>query len=104
MNENKKEFVEALSDALKMDSRSGVKSIKYATDIWFEDILYEEVVQINYESGSGRYALINVTANSNGANATAIIHEVYGSGAIGHIFYGREEKECDWNGREKNNE
>jgi len=28
MNENKKEFVEALSDALKMDSRSGVKSMR----------------------------------------------------------------------------
>ena len=90
MNENKKEFVEALSDALKMDSRSGVKSIQYATGIWFEDILYEEVIQVNYEGG--RYALINVIGNSNGANATEIIHEVYGSGAIGHIFYGREEE------------
>ena len=100
MNENKKEFVEALSDALKMDSRSGVKSIQYATEIWFEDILYEEFVQINYEGG--RYALINVTANSNGANATEIIHEVYGGKPIGIIFYGREEKECNWNGREKN--
>ena len=91
MNEKKKEFVEALSDTLKMDSRSGVKSIQYATDIWFEDILYSEVVQVNYEGG--RYALINVTANSNGANATEIIHEVYGDGAMGHIFYGFEEEE-----------
>ena len=104
MNEEKKEFVEALSDTLKMDSRSGVKSIQYSTGVWFEDILYEEVVQINYESGSGRYALINVIGNSNGANATEIIHEVYGSGAVGHISYGFKEKECDWNGREKNNE
>ena len=84
----KKEFVEALSDTLKMDSRSGVKSIQYGTDVWFEDVLYAEVVQVNYEGR--RYALINVTANSNGANATAIIHEVYGSGAIGHICYGFE--------------
>lgn len=91
MNENKKEFVDVLSDTLKMDSRSGVKSIKYATNIWFEDILYEEVVQVNYENG--RYALINVIANSNSANATEIIHEVYGSGAIGHISYGFEEDE-----------
>jgi len=90
MNEDKKAFVDALSNALKMDSRSGVKSIQYATGIWFEDILYEEVVQVNYENG--RYAVINVIGNSNGANATEIIHEVYGSGAIGHIFYGREEE------------
>ena len=94
MDEEKKEFVEALGDTLKMDSRSGVKSIEYATGIWFEDILYEEVIQVNYEGG--RFALINVTANSNGANATAIIHEVYGDGAMGHISYGFEkEKECD---------
>lgn len=91
MSEKKKEFVEALSDTLKMDSRSGVKSIQYATDIWFEDVRYAEVVQVNYEGG--RYALINVTANSNGANATAIIHEVYGDGAMGHISYGLKEKE-----------
>ena len=93
MNEEKKEFITALCNTLKMDSRSGVKSIEYATDIWFEDILYEEVVQINYEGG--RYALINVIANSNGANATEIIREVYGDGAVGHIFYGFEKKECD---------
>ena len=93
MNDDKKAFVDALSDTLKMDSRSGVKSIQYATGIWFEDVLYEEVIQVNYESG--RFALINVTANSNGANATAIIHEVYGDGAMGHIFYGFEEEECD---------
>ena len=92
MNDDKKAFVDALSDTLKMDSRSGVKSIQYATGIWFEDVLYEEVIQINYESGRGRYALINTTANSNGANATEIIHEVYGSGAVGHIFYGFEEE------------
>ena len=90
MNENKKEFVTAIGEALKMDDRSGIKSIEYATNIWFEDVLYEEVVQINYHGG--RYALINITANSNGANATAIINEVYGSGAIGHIFYGFEEE------------
>lgn len=89
MNENKKEFVKALSDALKIDNRSGVKSIKYATDVKVGDVMYAEVVQINYEGG--RYALINVTTNSNGANATAIIHEVYGDGAIGQKFYGREE-------------
>ena len=92
MSEKKKEFVEALSNTLKMDSRSGVKSIEYGTDVWFEDNLYEEVVQINYDR---RYALINVIGNSNGANATEIIHEVYGSGAIGHICYGFEEEECD---------
>ena len=91
MNDDKKAFVDALSDTLKMDSRSGVKSIQYATGIWFEDVLYAEVIQVNYESG--RFALINVTANSNGANATVIIHEVYGDGAMGHIFYGFEEEE-----------
>ena len=93
MNDDKKAFVDALSDTLKMDSRSGVKSIQYATGIWFEDVLYAEVIQVNYENR--RYALINVIGNSNGANATEIIHEVYGSGAVGHIFYGFEEEECD---------
>ena len=92
MNDDKKAFVDALSDTLKMDSRSGVKSIQYATDIWFEDVRYEEVIQVNYESVRGRYALINVIGNSNGANATEIIHEVYGSGAVGHISYGFEEE------------
>ena len=49
MNENKKEFIEALGDALKMDSRSGVKSIKYSTDVWVEDVLYEEVIQVKFK-------------------------------------------------------
>ena len=93
MSENKKEFVEALSNALKMDSRSGVKSIQYATDIWFEDVLYEEVVQINFRGGE--FKLINVTANSNGENAKGIIKAVYGGKPVGLLFYGAEEKECD---------
>ena len=69
MNEKKKEFVEALSDTLKMDSRSGVESIKYATDIWFEDVRYAE---------------------------KEIVKEVYDSGRkpVGLLFYGFEE-ECD---------
>lgn len=92
MNEKKKEFVEALSDTLKMDSRSGVESIEYATDIWFEDVLYEEVIQINFRSGE--YKLINVTANSNGANAKETVKAVYGGEPVGLLFYGFEE-ECD---------
>ena len=92
MNEKKKEFVDALSDALKIDSRSGVKSIEYATDVWFEDVLYEEVVQVNYESGA--FELINVTANSNGANAKEIIKAVYGGNPVGFLVCGVEE-ECD---------
>ena len=66
--EEKKEFIAALKTALRIDSRSGVESIKYATDIWFEDILYEEVVTIYFKGGA--YKLINTTANSNGTNAT----------------------------------
>ena len=89
MSEKKKEFVDALSDALKMDSRSGVKSIEYTTNIRFDGVLYEEVIQINFKSGA--HKLINVTANSNGANAQAIISAVY----VGHIFYEFEEEEYD---------
>jgi len=94
MNEEKKEFIAALETALRMDRRSGVESIKYATDIWFEDILYEEVVTIYFKGGA--YKLINVTANSNGANAKEIIKEVYDSECkpVGLLFYGFEE-ECD---------
>jgi len=92
MNEEKKEFIAALSDTLKIDSRSGVESIKYATDIWFEDILYEEVVTIYFKGGA--YKLINVTANSNFSNAKEIIKAVYGGAVVGLLFYGFEE-ECD---------
>lgn len=93
MGEHKKEFIEALTKALKIDGRSGVKSIEYATDIWFEDILYEEVVRINFKSGA--YKLINVTANSNRSNEQEIMSAVYGRKPIGLIFSGFKEKECD---------
>ena len=92
MNENKKEFIAALETALRMDSRSGVEYIKYATDIWFEDVRYAEVVTIYFKGGA--YKLINVTANSNGENAKQIIKAVYSSEPVGLIFYGFEE-ECD---------
>ena len=92
MNEKKKEFITALCNTLKMDSRSGVESIEYATDIWFEDVLYEEVVQINFKSGE--YKLINVTANSNQSNKQEIMSAVYGRKPVGLLFYGFEE-ECD---------
>lgn len=90
MNEKKKEFVEALSEALKMDSRSGVVSITYATDIWFEDVLYEEVIQVNFKGRA--YKLINVTANSYQTNAREIINAVYDDEVCGLLFYGFEEE------------
>ncbi len=93
MNENKKEFIEALGDALKIDSRSGVKSIEYATDVWFEDVLYDEVIRINFKGGA--YKLINTTANSNESNSKEIMSAVYGGRPVGLLFYGFEEKECD---------
>lgn len=89
MNEEKKEFLKALSDALKIDGRSGVESIEYSTDIWFEDVLYEEVVEVSFKGGA--FKLINVTANSNGANAQEIIKAVYGGEVFGLLFYGFEE-------------
>ena len=92
-NGKKKEFVEALSDALKIDGRRGVKSIEYATDIWFENVQYEEVVQVNFKSGA--YTLINTTANSNWSNAQEIMSAVYGGNPVGLLFSGFEEKECD---------
>lgn len=98
MNEEKKAFVKALSDALKIDKGSGVKSIKYITSVKakersYDEDLYEEIVRIEY---IGRFVtLINVEANSNGAIAKKIISEVYGSGDAGLIFYGADEEECD---------
>ena len=92
MNENKKEFIAALETALRMDSRSGVESIKYATDLWFEDV-GTEVVTICFKGGA--YKLINVTANSNGENAKQIIKAVYGGEVVGLLFYGFEAEECD---------
>jgi len=90
MSEKKKEFVDALSDALKIDSRSGVESIEYTTNIWFDGVLYEEVIQINFKGGA--HKLINVTANSNGANAQAVISAVYGGLLSGLYFMGLRRK------------
>ena len=98
MNEEKKEFVKALSDALKTDKGSGVKSIEYITSVKakkrsYDEDLYEEIVRIEY---IGRFVtLINIEANSNGTIAKKIINEVYGSDAVGLIFYGADEEECD---------
>lgn len=98
MNEEKKEFVKALSDALKIDKGSGVKSIEYirsvkAKERSYDEDQYKEIVRIEY---IGRFVtLINIEANSNGGIAKKIISEVYGSGDAGLIFYGADEEECD---------
>ena len=95
MSENKKEFIEALSNALKTDDRSALKSIEYSTNVWVDDVLYgevlyEEVIKVSFESGA--FKLINATANSNGANAQEVIKAVYGE-PIGLIFSGFDDIE-----------
>ena len=90
MNENKKKFIEALETALRMYSSRGVVSIKYATDIWFEDVRYEEVVTIYFKGGA--YKLINVTANSYQANVREILNAVYDCEPVGLLFYGFEKE------------
>ena len=85
MDEEKKAFVDALSDALKIDSSSGVKSIEYirsvkAKERSYNEDLYEEIVRIEY---IGRFVtLINIEANSNGGIAKKIISEVYGNSGV----------------------
>ena len=96
MNEEKKAFVKALSDALKIDSSSGVKSIEYirsvkAKERSYDEDQYKEIVRIEY---IGRFVtLINIEANSNGGIATMIISEVYGnSGVEGSNQWANQEK------------
>ena len=96
MDEEKKAFVDALSDALKIDSSSGVKSIEYirsvkAKERSYDKDLYEEIVRIEY---IGRFVtLINIEANSNGGIAKKIISEVYGnSGMEGSDQWANQEK------------
>ena len=85
MDEEKKEFVKALSDALKIDSSSGVKSIEYirsvkAKERSYDEDQYKEIVRIEY---IGRFVtLINIEANSNGTIAKKIISEVYGNNGM----------------------
>ena len=100
MSENKKEFIAALETALRIDQgRNNVEKIRYLENIDVDDdggqetIRYEEIVRIDFASGA--YKLINVTANSNGANAQQIIKAVYGGEPIGLLFSGFEEEEED---------
>lgn len=85
MDEERKEFVKALSDALKIDSSSGVKSIEYirsvkAKERSYNEDRYKEIVRIEY---IGRFVtLINIEANSNGGIAKKIISEVYGNSGV----------------------
>jgi hypothetical protein len=50
-----------------MDGRSGLKSIEVFHKCVVEDVLCEEVIRVSLRAG--QFKLINVTANSNGANA-----------------------------------
>ena len=78
---NKAQFLKALETALKTDDRSDLESIEYVRDF---DNIVEETIIITFESGAKSF--INVSCNSNGANALEVVKEVYGEGAQGRFF------------------
>ena len=81
--ERKKMFIKVLKAALVIDQdRSNVSGLDY------EKRGYNEVITITYTNG--RTAYINVSANSNGANLTEVVREVYGTGAHGRIMFDGE--------------
>lgn len=73
MLNEKAAFVAQLESALLSDAeRSGLDSICYEYDLTAQD----EVITIIFEGGGTKKIL--ATANSNGANAKAIINAIYG--------------------------
>ena len=67
-------FIAQLESALLSDAeRSGLDSICYEYDLTAHD----EVITIIFEGGGGTKKIL-ATANSNGANAKAIINAIYG--------------------------
>jgi hypothetical protein len=87
MFEEKRIFIEKLTEALKVDKRSQVEAITYYPPNFFEKYPNGEFIRIQYNSELGNgFVWINATANSDGANAKEIVAEVYGNGAIGRMF------------------
>lgn len=79
MIEEKRKFIYALRDALRLDPRSGVRDIELIKD-------EERAMEIIIILFRGGYTVrINTTKNSNGANAMEIMREVYGSGAFARM-------------------
>ena len=79
MIEEKRKFIHALRDALRLDPRSGVIDIELIKD-------EERAMEIIIILFKGGYTVrINATTNSNGANAQEIMREVYGSGAFARM-------------------
>lgn len=77
MNVSKKEFIDKLKEAIKLDERSCVK------DITYERAREKEIITITYTGGAE--VRINVACNSHGANLLEIAREVYGNGAFGRM-------------------
>lgn len=75
----KRKFIKALEATLLLDERSGVKALDY------EKRGSREVITVTYKSGAQAY--IDVSINSNGANITEVVREVYGAGARGRITF-----------------
>lgn len=85
MIEEKRKFIYALRDALRLDPRSGVRDIELIKD----EERAMEIIIILFRFRGGYTARINATRNSNGANAMEIMREVYGSGAFARMKGGR---------------
>lgn len=65
-------FIKALEAALQVDENSGVDSICYRIDLDAQD----EIITVIFKGGGTKKIL--ATANSNGANAKAIVNAIYG--------------------------
>ena len=79
----KERFIKKLTEALKVDERSGVEDITYYKPGFFEGHPNNEFIRIQYRLDA--FAWINTTGNSNGANASEIVKEVYYNGATGRM-------------------
>lgn len=69
---NKAEFIEALQSTLWVDERSNLDSISYEVNLETR----EEYIYVFFNGGTSKRIL--ATANSNYANAKAILEAVYG--------------------------
>ena len=75
----KRTFIHAMRDALRLDPRSGVRDIELIED----EERKMEIIIILFRGG--HTVRINTTMNSNGSNAMEIMREVYGTGAFARM-------------------
>lgn len=75
MNEDKAKWCEAISELIQSDPRSGVKQIRYYSEMCHVDGHENEYVQIIFQNDNG--IVLNVTGTSQGYILKDIVHHVY---------------------------